>query len=85
MLTNKPLYLTSSILGIHTLCDTRTGIMIPEGSTVEVVQSETADSRMVDVLWGDRTITVFAEDLEQRSQQVRSVRKGHSASSPSSG
>jgi len=32
------------------------------------------DRRMVDILWGDRTLVVFTEDLERRGEEVRIAR-----------
>jgi urease beta subunit len=44
--------------------------MIPEGATVRIVPGAPPDVRMVDVLWGERKITVFAEDIAERGREL---------------
>ena len=79
MLTDKPLRLTTDILGIHSVCGTRTSTVIPEHAIAQVVPGK-LDGRMVDVLWSGHAVTVFPEDLEQRGTLVQSVRGSRSAS-----
>jgi hypothetical protein len=79
--TGKTLQLTACILGIHSANSHRTAVMIPEGATVQAASDPSqSDIRLVDVLWEGRTLAVFAEDLVQRSKEVKSVRGSRSAS-----
>ena len=44
---------------------------IPRGELVVVAGGpRTDDIRLVDLFWGDRTVTVFAVDLEARGEEV---------------
>jgi hypothetical protein len=46
--------------------------MLPAGSVIRVVPGHSVDSRMVDVVCGDRKLVTFAEDIERRGEVVRS-------------
>ena len=80
MLTGKHFQLSSSMLGIYTVNEQRTAIMIPEGATVLVVPGPVGADRMVDILWDSRTIAVFAIDLMKRSDEVTTVKDDRAAS-----
>lgn len=44
---------------------------IPQGEIVEVIDGCPPADRLVDLRWMDRTVTVFAVDLESRAEEVR--------------
>ena len=46
--------------------------MIPEGALIRVALPA-SDTRIIDVIWDGRILTVFAEDLFQHSHDVNSV------------
>ena len=73
-MADRSLRLSSGILGIQSTGGQRTAVMIPEGAIVQVVSGPLADTRMIDVLWEGRTLAVFAEDILQRSKEVREGR-----------
>jgi hypothetical protein len=73
MYTGKHFRMKLEILGIEIADGNRIAIMIPSGQTLRVLSGPRPDDeRMVDVLWGDRTLVVFAEDLDRRSEEIRS-------------
>ena len=69
MLSGKQFRLTSGTLGIAH----RTAIMVPAGEIVTVLSGPRPDAmRLVDVKWGDRKLVMFAEDIQERGEEVRS-------------
>ena len=80
MLTGKSLRLNAPILGIQSVDGQRTAVMIPESATVQVVSGPHPQDRMVDVLWEGQTISVFAEDIWERTKEARTIRDERSAS-----
>ena len=73
MYTGKQFRLKQEILGIETVNDERVAITIPIGQVLKVLSGPRPDDRrMVDVLWGERTLVVFTEDIERRGTEIRS-------------
>jgi hypothetical protein len=71
MHTGKRFRLKQEILGIETNNYERVAVTIPAGQLLKVLSGPRPDDmRMVDVLWGDRTLVVFTEDLERRGQEI---------------
>lgn len=71
MYTGRTFRLKESILGIETVDEQRTAVMVPAGETVLVLSGPRPDDqRLVDVAWGDRYLVMFATDLDSRSQQI---------------
>ena len=51
--------------------------MIPANAVIEVLSGPRPDDkRMVDVLWEDRNLVMFAEDITKRGEEVRSTSSG---------
>ena len=75
----RPIRLRSSILGIYTVDERRTAIMIPEGAIVYVVSGPIGQDRMVDVRWDEKVVAVFAVDLTKRGSEVQSIRGDRAA------
>jgi len=73
VLSGKHLRLTSSIIGIHSVDNQRTAILIPEEAIVKVVSGPSADEGMMDVLWNDRQVAVFAVDIMDRAEETSTV------------
>jgi|KBSMisStandDraft_5_1062788.scaffolds.fasta_scaffold1018350_1 hypothetical protein len=75
MFTDKPLRLTSEILGVESIDDRQVASSIPIGTIVYMVEEPTHDPvSRVDIRWNSRVFTVFATDLERCSAVVGSVR-----------
>jgi hypothetical protein len=73
MYTGKRFRLKQEILGIETTHHNRIAVTIPAGQLLKVLSGPRPDDRrMVDVLWGDRTLVVFTEDLDRRGEEVHS-------------
>jgi len=73
MYTGKRFRLKTEILGIEIVKSERIAITVPTGQMLDVLSGPRPDDRrMVVVLWGDRTLVVFTEDLERRGEEVRS-------------
>jgi hypothetical protein len=73
MYTGKYFRLKQEILGIESSRYNRIAVTIPAGQLLKVLSGPRPDDRrMVDVLWGERTLVVFAEDLERRGEEIRS-------------
>jgi hypothetical protein len=72
MYTGKRFRLKKEILGIENTNYERIAITVPTGQLLRVLSGPRPDDRwMVDVLWGDRTLVVFAEDLERRGEEIQ--------------
>ena len=73
MYTGKHFRLKLEMLGIEVTNGNRTATIVPARQTIRVLGGPRPDDRrMVDVLWGDRTLVVFTEDLERRGEEIRS-------------
>jgi len=64
--------LTSQMLAIYSHEGNRTPVIIPSGATVVVTNSPLDGVRMVDVLWEEKTVMAFTEDLRERGMLVKS-------------
>ena len=74
MFTGKRFRLKNSILGIESSDEQRIAIMVPTNAAIEVLSGPRPDDkRMVDVLWEDRKLVMFAEDITKRGEEVRSA------------
>ena len=73
--------LNAKTIAIQSIDGRRTATFIPEGAIVQVqmISGPRALNRMIDVLWEGRTLSVFAEDILLRSEEVRSVKERASA------
>ena len=77
MFTGKHFRLKAATLGIESVGEQRTAIMIPAGAVIEVLSGPRPDDkRMVDVLWEDRKLVVFAEDIIKRGEEVQATSGG---------
>ncbi len=72
MLTGRRFKLDTPTLVIDFVNGRRQADYIPAGAVVKVLSGPTGNDRMVDVLWQDRTVTMFAIDLKQRGIELRS-------------
>ncbi len=51
--------------------------MIPAGETARVLSGPCPDDRrLVDVLWGNRNLIIFVQDLESRGEEIQVPKKG---------
>ena len=48
------------------------GVRVPVGGVITVLRGPVEDDRMVDILWNQRPLTMFAQDLRDRGEEVRS-------------
>ena len=75
MFTGERFRLKLDTIGIGHAHDKRIAMIVPAGEVVRVLSCPRADDpRLVDVLWRNRTVTMFAQDIEQRGAEVRSRR-----------
>jgi hypothetical protein len=71
VLTGKRFRLKVPTIGLALVDDKRIAVPIPAGSIVVVTGGPRPnDMRMVDVLWEGQTLTMFAEDVEKRGEEV---------------
>jgi hypothetical protein len=73
MLSGKQFHLLVEILGIEAIeGDNRVAVLVPAGETIKVLSGPRPDDkRMVDVQWGNKTLVMFYEDIQKRSDEVR--------------
>ncbi len=72
MYTGRSYRLKDATLGIEALDGRRSAVMVPAGEIVRVLSGPRPDDRrMVDVLWGERTLVMFTEDIDSRGEEVR--------------
>ena len=72
MLTGRAFKLRGELLAIGTDPDgKRVAVTIPPGEMLRVLSGPRPDDRsMVDILWSERTLVVFADDIERRCVEV---------------
>lgn len=71
MLSGKRFRLKRKTLAVGAKEGAKTAIYIPEHAIIAVKSGPTkTDSRMVEVLWDGRLLTMFVEDIEQRGEEV---------------
>jgi hypothetical protein len=73
MLTGHRFCLIKDILGIESNGNNnRVAVVVPPGETINVLSGPRPDDkRMVDVQWGDKTLVMFFEDIQTRSEEVK--------------
>jgi len=47
------------------------GVRVPEGGVITVLRGPVEDDRMVDILWNQRPLTMFAQDLRDRCEEIK--------------
>jgi hypothetical protein len=71
MLSGKRFRLNEETIGVETWGRKRLATLVPAGSVITVASGPNPeDTRMVDVLWDGRKISMFAVDIENRGEQV---------------
>jgi hypothetical protein len=71
MHTGKYFRLNAPALGIEIIGSRRETVQIPAGATVAVLSGPGSnDSRMLDVLWNDKTLVMFVEDIEAQGREI---------------
>jgi hypothetical protein len=62
--------LRTATIGVENDNGKRVALTVPEDAVLEIISEYLADG-MVDVLWNDRRISMFAVDIEERGEPVR--------------
>lgn len=71
MYTGKHFRLKEAVLGIERTHGRHLAVTVPSGEIIRVLSGpKPNDMRMVDVLWINRTLVMFAEDIERRGVEV---------------
>lgn len=71
MLTGKRFRLNRATLGVETIGDQRIAVEIPALEIVLVLSGPRPDDkRMLDVLWKNRRLVMFVEDVERRGEEI---------------
>jgi hypothetical protein len=71
VLTGKRFRLKVPTIGLVLIDDKRVAVPIPAGSIVVVTGGPRPnDMRMIDVLWEGQTLTMFAEDVQKRGEDI---------------
>jgi hypothetical protein len=71
MHTGKYFRLNAPALGIETIGVRQETVQIPAGEIVTVLSGPRSDdSKMLDVLWHNRTLVMFVEDIQARGQEI---------------
>jgi len=71
VLTGKKFRLNRETIAIETIGEVRGVVMVPPGEILTVLHGPTPDDkRMVDVRWNDRTLVMFAVDIQGRGDEV---------------
>jgi hypothetical protein len=77
LLTGKRFRLKFATLGLTLIDGRRVAVNIPAESIVEVTGGPRPnDRRMVDVLWEGQALVMFAEDVQERGQEVTVKKTG---------
>jgi hypothetical protein len=70
MLTGKRFKLKERTLAIEALDGGRKAVSIPGGTILKVLPDASDTGQTVNVLWGSRTLEMFACDVEMRGSPV---------------
>ena len=70
MLTGKRFKLKERTLAVEVLDGERNAVSIPAEAIVKVMPSATKTGKTLDVLWGNRTLEMFACDLNMRGMEI---------------
>jgi hypothetical protein len=71
MLSGKKFRLNNTTLAVENMAEERRAVQVPAGETITVLSGpKPSDSRMVDVLWNNRTLLMFLEDIQRRGQEI---------------
>jgi hypothetical protein len=74
MLTGKRFRLRRKTLGIERNNGKSIAVSVPAGAIIVLADCPRPnDMRLVDVIWDDRTLVLFAEDVLVRGEEVRAV------------
>jgi hypothetical protein len=65
----------TALLGIHSVDGMRTPVMIPGGASVVLELGPLDGTRMVDIKWEGKTVTIFTVDLRERGTLLSSAVK----------
>lgn len=57
--------LNRAMIGIYSVNDNRTVVMIPEGAHVTLLCAPLDGHKVVDVTWEDKILMLFTEDLRE--------------------
>ncbi len=69
--TDKRFRLKASSLGVETLGDIKRAVWIPADAIVLVLSGPLSnESKLLDVLWNDRTLAMFIDDLKNRGDEI---------------
>ena len=72
MLTGRQFRLNRTTLGVDITRPRQPAIEVPAGDIIEVATGPTVkDPRMVEVLWKDRFLLMFTQDIVNRGEEVR--------------
>jgi hypothetical protein len=70
MLTGKRFRLTVATFCIESKVGRRQAIRVPVDSVLKVLSGPRPDKRFVDVVWDQRVLEMFAEDLKERGVEI---------------
>jgi hypothetical protein len=74
MLSGKRFRLKAETIAIETKGDKRTALHVPAGSVITIESGPRPDDRrMLDIRWDGRKLVMFADDIQQRGEQVDEV------------
>ena len=75
MLSGKLFRLNRDTMSVQVEGDHRHLVMVPEGAVIRVLPGP-EDRRTIDVLWQGHTLEMFAVDIQQRGEEVRTRSAG---------
>jgi hypothetical protein len=69
--TGKRFVLKATSIGIESIGNHREAVQVPAGETVVVVSGpQTVDSRLLDVLWNDKSLMMFVDDIQAHAREI---------------
>src|SRR5205085_8037840 len=71
MLTGKRFEFRTNVVVLETVKGKRVASIVPKGSTVLVISGPVGDDKIVDVQWQNRTLTMFAIDLDENAIEIK--------------
>jgi hypothetical protein len=73
MLSGKRFHLLAETLGIEAINgNNRVAVVVPAGEVITVISGPRPDdTRLIDVVWGDKKLIMFHEDIQKRGDLVK--------------
>jgi hypothetical protein len=71
MFTGEQFSLRTPTIAFHMIGGRRVAVTVPAGTIVKVLSGPTTGDRMIEVLFENRPMVMFAIDLQERGEEIK--------------